>query len=790
MPLIRKAAVLGAGAMGSGIAAQLANAGVPTLLLDLAPTELTPDERAKGLELSHPLVRNRLAARGLEGAKKSGLAAFAHKDRAALVTLGNFDDHLADLGGVDWVIEAVVERLDVKVDLLTRAAAHLSPEALVTTNTSGLSINAMAAALPEGVRPRFFGTHFFNPPRYMYLLEVIPSTATSPDIVGAFREFAEVRLGKGVVTGKDTPNFVANRVGIFSTVYALRAMERHGLGVEEVDAVTGRALGRAGSATFGTCDLAGVDVFPHVVRTQYEGAPDDEHHDLLRLPDWIHRMIERGYHGRKAGAGFYKDKGKLAIDPATLEYGPVRKVEFASLAAAAANGDPGSRIAALVAADDAAGRFAWDVTAATLLYAAHRVPEAADDVLSLDRAMRWGYGWELGPFELWDAVGVRASVARMTAEGRGVPPWVAQLAASDEPSFYRNVAGAKAAWQPAAGEHRPLTPDPRVVVLADLKRAGKTLLANDHASLVDLGDRVACLEFHTKMNVVDDGVLALLPQVLARAGRDYDGLVIGNQGALFSAGADLRAMGERVRRRDWAAIDHTLRTAQGLMMALKGASVPVVAAPFGKVLGGGLEVCLHCHRVQASLETNLGLVEVGVGVIPGAGGCKESLLRALASPATSPFAAVQRAFDSICQAKVSGSALEGFDLGYLRAGDGVTMNRDHLLYAAKRAALELLACGWQPVAPATVTVLGRDGHANFRAQLHNLLDAGLLSAHDALLADKVAWVLCGGDVDGGAVVGESYLLDLERKAFVELCREPTSLERIEHVLKTGKTLRN
>ncbi|MBI5439772.1 MAG: 3-hydroxyacyl-CoA dehydrogenase/enoyl-CoA hydratase family protein [Deltaproteobacteria bacterium] len=788
--LIRKAAVLGAGAMGSGIAAHLANAGISTLLLDVVPGELTVEEAKRGLSLEEPPVRNRFALKGVEAAKKGGLAAFGHPDRAGLVTPGNFEDDLGKLADVDWVVEAVVERLDVKVGLLGRVAVHLKSGALLTTNTSGLSVNAMADALPGELRPRFFGTHFFNPPRYMYLLELIPGLSTSAEVLAGFREFAEVRLGKGVVVGKDTPNFVANRIGIYSTAYAIGVMEKHGFGIEEVDAVTGGALGRASTATFGTSDLAGVDVLPHVVRTQYEGAPEDECREHLVLPPWIGGMIERGYFGRKVGAGFYKEQGTLAIDPATLEYHPKRKIEFESVAAASRIADPGARIAALVYADDPAGRFAWDLTASTLLYAANRVPEIADDLPSVDRAMRWGYAWELGPFELWDAIGVRESVERMVGEGRKVPGWVKALAASDCPTFYKNEDRAAGAWDVGKASHVPVAKDPRVMRLAELKRAGRTLRENDQASLIDLGEGVACIEFRTKANVVDEGVLALVEDAVANAGSAYRALVLGNQGAFFSAGANLAAMADKIVRQDWEAIDRTIRTAQRAMMALKRSPIPVVAAPFGKVLGGGLEVCLHCHRVQASHETNMGLVELGVGLLPAAGGTKELLLRRTARAEGFPLGAAQRAFEVISQAKVSGSAWEAFDLGYLREGDGVTMNREHLIYAAKRTALGMLESGWQPVPPATVAVLGRDGLANLRAQIHNMRDAGYLSDHDALLADRVAWVLCGGDVDAGALVGEQYLLDLERKAFVELCRTPKTLERIQHMLKTGKPLRN
>ncbi len=821
---VRKAAVLGAGAMGVGIVAHLANAGIPTLLLDLPPTDT--------------------ARTGIAAVAKGRLPGFAHPSRAALVTPGNFDDDLARLADVDWVIEVVVERLDVKLDLLRRVAEHLGDGAILTTNTSGLSVEAMSRALPPTVRPRFFGTHFFNPPRYMYLLELIPVEATDEVVLASFQAFAEHRLGKGVVRGKDTPNFIANRIGIFSTVYAMKAMERHGITVEDADAASGKALARSGTATFGTSDLAGIDVLAHAVRNHYEGAPQDESRDLMKLPDWVLAMVERGTVGNKAGAGFYKERRAFTIDPVTLAYRPRQEPEQASLAAAAKTADAGGRAAAFVAADDPAGRFAWDLTAATLLYAARRIPEIADDIAAIDRAMRWGFGWELGPFELWDALGVAGTAERMTAEGREVPEWVPAVAASPAGSFYArgpaaggpaeaDAASTAAAWDPAvalawdpavalawdpavalacdpeAARYRALPARPRALSLAAVQQAGRTLREDTHARLLDLGDGVVCVEFKTKTNTVTEGVLIFIEETLGRAGLDFDALVIANQGALFSAGADLKAMLEKIRGEDWGAIDATLRMAQRVMMGMKYASVPVVAAPFSRVLGGGLELCLHCHRLQAGLETAMGLVEAGAGPVPGAGGMKESLLRSLdgaggggaaggakaGGPAAMPVlagpaAVLKKPFDAIMQAKVSASAFEAFDLGYLRPGDGVTMDREGLVYAAKQAALALIETGWQPGAPRRVAVTGRDGGAYLRAQIHNVRESEWISDHDRLLGEKVAWVLSGGDVDAGSVVTEEYLLALERKAFVDMCREPKTVQRIEHLLQTGKPMRN
>ncbi|NTU60257.1 MAG: 3-hydroxyacyl-CoA dehydrogenase/enoyl-CoA hydratase family protein, partial [Deltaproteobacteria bacterium] len=717
------------------------------------------------------------------------------------LTAGNFEDDLAKLAEADWVVEAVVENLEVKEGLFRRVVPHLKPTALLTTNTSGLSVEAMAQTLPAEVRARFFGTHFFNPPRYMHLLELIPCRDTDRALVAGFAHFAERRLGKGVVLANDTPNFIGNRIAVFSMFYTADAMARHGLSVEAADAVTGRPLGRPKTATFGTSDLVGLDVLAHVAKTQYDGAPDDERRQVFALPPWLAEMLRKGLLGRKVGAGFYKrvtEDGKkvtLAIDPATLEYAPPAKLDFPILAALKDVGDPGERIARLVADGSPAGRFAWDVLAETLLYAARRIPEVAGDTLALDRALRWGFGWELGPFEIWDALGVKASVDRMVSEGRDVPAPVRALAASPVPRFYDRGGDAETLWDLAAQARAPVPPRPRVLVLADLKKTGRIFFSNPEATLLDLGDGVACLEFHSKMNSIGGGIIQAILKATAEAGLSFDALVVGNQGENFSAGANLALLLLEALDGNFPEIEAVVRAFQRATAALKYSPVPVVAAPFGRVLGGGAEVCLHSHRVQASHESYIGLVEVGVGLLPAGGGTKELLLRAMAhSPegtGADPLPFVRKAFETIALGKVSTSAWEAFDLGFLRTGDGVTMNREHLIHDAKRAALDLLETGWQPLhGPASVSVMGRDGFADIRSMLHTMKQGRQISEHDALVAERVGWVLCGGEVDGGSVVTEEYLLDLERRAFVELCGRRKTLERIRHTLKTGKPLRN
>ncbi|MHB8766599.1 MAG: 3-hydroxyacyl-CoA dehydrogenase/enoyl-CoA hydratase family protein, partial [Deferrisomatales bacterium] len=631
------------------------------------------------------------------------------------------------------------------------------------------------------------------------LLELIPARATDPGVLAAFARFAEDRLGKGVVHAKDTPNFIANRIGVFSMLYTLRAMEAHGLTVEQVDALTGKPLARPKSATFRTADLVGLDVLAHVARTQYDGAPDDERRQVFELPAWCGAMLQKGLLGQKAKAGFYKrvkaegKKETLVIDPATGEYRPAGKAEFPVLQELKTIDDPGQRVAKLVAAKDPGGAFAWDVTAEILLYAARRIPAVADDVAAIDRAIRWGFGWEIGPFEIWDALGVKASVARMVAEGRDVPEGIRALAEAAEPCFYLRDGLATRVWDPVRKAHVALADRPKVVVLADLKRVRRSLYTNPEASLVDLGDGVACLEFHSKMNAIGGGIIQAIHKAVAEAGTGFQALVVGNQGENFSVGANLMLLLFEALEGNLPEVDGMVRAFQNATMALKYAPVPVVAAPFGRVLGGGTEVCLHCHRVQASHETYMGLVEVGVGLVPAGGGTKELLLRAMADApeGADPMPFVRRAFEAIGMAKVSLSAWEAFDLGFLRRGDRVTLHREHLIHDAKRAALDLLDTGWQPLTrPETVTVMGRDGLANVRSMLHNMVSGRQISPHDALVGEKVAWILCGGEVDNGTRLTEDQLLDLERRAFVELCGQRKSLERIQHILKTGKPLRN
>ena len=792
MLVIRKAAVLGAGRMGTAVAAHFANAGIPTLLLDVVPTQLTEDEQKKGLDLSSKAVRNRLATVAIQTAAKGRPAAFAHPSKPNLLLPGNFEDDLDKLADVDWVVEAIVEKLDVKQELLAKVAPHVGPKTIMSSNSSSLSINAMASVLPDEVKPRFLGTHFFFPPRYMYLLEIIPGKATDPALIDGLREFAELRLGKGVVMSEDTSNFVANRVGIFTTVYAINQQDKYGITIEQVDAAAGRALARSVTAIYGTSNLAGTDVLAYAVASHYETTPNDEMREQWKLPQWILDMVTKGYLGEKTGGSFFREKRTLVIDPKTLEYIPWQNPPDESLAVANKISNPVERVKKFISFDDPAARFGWDLLATTLIYCANRIPEITSDIAQIDRGMRWGFAWELGPFELWDGLGVKETVERMKAEGRPVPDWVLKLADSDYPYFYRKEPGVLKAWGPGQTEHKALAPRARVISLADLKATGHTLDENEHAALVDLGDRIACVEFKTKANTVGDGVQLFIQKAIANAGGTYGALVIGNQGSHFSAGADIKMMVDLVQAGDFETIEKLLKLAQKTNMLVKYSPIPIVAAPFGRVLGGGLELCLHCARVQADADVAMGLVELGVGLVPAAGGMKEAVIRTMfnAQAVVWPYKMYKRSFDAIAQAKTSSSAWDAFDMGYLRQGDGISMNKEHLIYAAKQTALALLESGWQTPQPAKIRVMGRDGVGNFRGLLNNMQQGLFMSDHDRYLADKVAYVLSGGDVDLNTEVDEQFLLDLERRAFLEVCRTPKTVERMQAMLTTGKPLRN
>jgi 3-hydroxyacyl-CoA dehydrogenase len=772
MERIEKVAVLGAGVMGGTIAAHLANAGLDVLLLDVVAPSLDALKAAKPAALYVP------------GA-------------AARIRVGTFAEDAAKLRDRDWVIEVVVERMDVKKALLAGTVApNLRPGAILSTNTSGLSVNALADALPEPLRKRFLVTHFFNPPRYMRLLEIVASRHTDPAVVAGMAEFLARRLGKGIVFGKDTPNFIANRIGVYAICNAIKHMTDLGMTVEEVDAVAGTATARPRSAAFGTADLVGLDTLRHVANNSWELLTGDDERDTFRLPGFVDAMIEQGLLGNKAKAGFFrKEKGpegtaRLQLDPATGGYVPTTRPKLASVEATKGIDDPGARLQAILGGADKGAQFAWRNLRDTLIYAFKRIPEIADDVVNVDNAMRWGFNWELGPFEMLDAIGVARFVERATADGVAVP---AALRGIER--FYR-VTGTTRRFTTLAADgagERDVPRPARAFDLALLKRNGALVERTAGASILSLGDGVFGLEFHTKMNAIGGDVLATLLKAVKRAEAEGVALVVANQGPAFSAGANLALLAAGAAEGAWDDIAMTVRSFQKATQAIKFSKVPVVAAPHGLALGGGCEVCLHSAAINPHAETYMGLVEVGVGLLPAAGGTKELALRAVAlaeqyETDVSPF--IFKHYTQIVTARVSTSAAELSSMGYLRQGDAFTMNADELIHDAKQRALAL-ATNYRPPAMATeVRAPGRGVAASIRTQLWNLRQGGFISEHDEKIGKKVAEVITGGDVPAGTLVTEAYLLELEREAFMSLCGERRTLERIQHMLKKGKPLRN
>jgi len=811
MKRISKVAILGAGTMGARIAAHFANAGVPSYLLDIVP----PDADAP--------ARNKIAAAGLDAAKKSKPAAFMEPSLAKLVTVGNFDDDLKKLAEVDWIIEAVVENLEIKRALLRKVEAVRKPGTIITTNTSGLPVGKIAEGFSDDFRWAWLGTHFFNPPRYMRLLEIIPTPEADRAAIDAIAHFCDVRLGKGVVIAKDTPNFIGNRIGTFSVLNVIRLMQEMGLTIEEVDALTGQAVGWPKSATFRTIDLVGLDILGHVVGNMTTNVHDER--SDLRLPDFFQHMLQKKWLGDKTKGGFYKKiKGgdgkedeRLALDWKTLEYHPRQKPKFAALDMAKTVEDTGARLRMLLGMDgggshkvDKAGAFLWSALSDLWTYAANRVPEISDSVVEIDRAMRLGFNWELGPFELWDAAGVEATVERMKKEGKPVAPNVERLLASGQKSWYiddpKSPAGKKY-WELGTESWEAVQVPAGVWSVTVAKKSNGVVKKNSGASLVDLGDGVACLEFHSKMNSLGSDIIGLITQTLKPGGPgdSFDAFVITNDAATFSVGANLMLLLMSVQEEEWDDVDLAIRQFQGMTQAVKFSPKPVVSAPFGLCLGGGTEISLHAPARQPHAELYTGLVEIGVGLLPGGGGCKEMLLRAVDGAAasrgkSSPEAlagsvemmeAMKKAFETIATAKVATSAHEARGLGFLSDSDRITMNRERVLSDAKARALELVRAGYEPPVPRKdIPAPGESLLATLKMGVHLMRQGDFITDYEVKLGSKIAEVLCGGNVTPGTPVSEQYILDLEREGFKSLCGERKTQERIQYTLKTGKTLRN
>ncbi|WP_018132301.1 3-hydroxyacyl-CoA dehydrogenase/enoyl-CoA hydratase family protein [Effusibacillus pohliae] len=792
---VKKVAVIGSGVMGSGIAAHLANVGIPSYLLDIVPKELTEQEVRKGLTIDHPQVRNRFALAAKERLLKSKPALLYTPENVDLITPGNLEDDLAVLSEVDWIIEVVVENLEVKQQLFEKIEQVWKPGTIVSSNTSGISINRMSERCSKPFREHFLGTHFFNPVRYMKLLEVIPCTETKPELVEFMVNFGERVLGKGVVVCKDTVNFIANRIGTYGLMVTVQEMVKNGLGIDDVDAITGPVMGRPKSATFRTLDLVGLDTFVHVANNVHANVADRDEKAAFVVPEFMQQMVQRGWLGEKTKQGFYKKEGKdiLALDYNTLEYRPKQKPQFASLEAAKLQKDTKEKLRALVYGQDAASLFAWGVLKRVLLYTAERVDEIADDIVSIDKAMKWGFNWQLGPFETWDAIGLDKSLARMKQEGETIPDWVEEMVASGKTSFYTKEGGVKSFYMPK-GEYKEIEEQKEIIDLQVLKEQGKTIRSNSGASLIDIGDGIACLEFHSPNQAIGADITLMINQACEEVSKNWRGLVIGNQAKNFCVGANLMLLLMEAQDENWDDINWTVKQFQDTLMRLKYLDKPVVAAPFAMTLGGGIEVCFPADRIQAAAESYIGLVEVGVGLIPGGGGNKELLIRHTESVQDQKDADLQplvnKTFETIAMAKVSTSGYDAKKLGYLRREDGITVNNDYLLHDAKQTALALANAGYKPPQKKKIRVVGEPGYAVMKIAAYTMKQSGYISDHDLKIADKLAFVLAGGRVPANTWVTEEYLLDLEREAFLSLCGEPKSQERMQHMLTKGKPLRN
>jgi len=804
---IRKAAVLGSGVMGSRIAALLAGVGIPTYLLDIVPKELDEKDIKKGLTKESPAFRNKLAQMGIQGTIGARPPAMFVADDAKLITAGNFEDHLSWLSDADWIIEGVIENLAIKKDLLRKIEPFIKPDAIISTNTSGLSIEKISEDLSRDVKTRFLGTHFFNPPRHMRLMEIIPGAHTDRGIVDFMAEFCERRLGKSVVYAKDTPNFIANRIGTHGLAVIMRTIVEDGYTIEEADAITGPPMGKPRSASFRTADIVGLDTLVSVIRTVHDAAADEEERQQLLVPDFVKKMVENGLLGDKTKQGFYKKvKGAggseiHALDYNTMEYVPQRKPDLPTLGELKKM-DRKAGIQKLAYSEDRAGAFAWKTLKRTLLYCAAKVPEIADNVVSVDRAMRWGFNWELGPFETWDAIGVRKSVERMKKEGERIPANIEGMLAAGKESFYETRNGRSCYLDFAKGDYVEIAEQPQIIVLPALKDKTTVVKSNTGGSLIDMGDGVACLEFHSRSNAIDDDVIRIIGDSVQEVEENFEGMVIGNQGANFCVGADLRQVFPTAQNKDWKNLELAVKTLQQAVMRVKYCQRPVVAAPFRMTLGGGCEICLHTSQIVAHTECYMGQVELGVGLIPGAGGNKELFFRATdwlpkelppiaggGKPDLTPL--VARVFQNIAMARVSTCAQEARELGYLMPHDLIVMNYDHLLHQAKKAVLALADAGYSPPRRRDeIRVPGRTGRAALDVFVYLMKESGYITDHDVVIAKKLAHVLTGGDVDLNTLVSEEYLLDIEREAFLSLCGEEKTQARMKHMIDTNKPLRN
>ncbi len=796
---IKRVAVLGSGVMGAAIAAHLANCGVPSVMLDIVTPNLS-DEDKKNKKKRNALVEGNKAA--LLKAKPSPLYLKSNVD---MIDTGNFEDDMAKIADCDLIIEVVMERLDIKHEVFANVAKHRRPGSIVTSNTSGIPIKAMAAKMDKEMSQHFMGTHFFNPPRYLKLLELIPGPDTLPEVIETIAAFGENVLGKGIVYAKDTPNFIANRIITFAMQYLMHEMTKEGFTVEEIDALTGPAIGHASSATFRTADLVGLDTLQKVVGNVRNGCPDDERLSIMSGPDWFDKMIEKGWFGLKSGSGFYKktkekdEKGKpiiMAFDPATLDYRPPMKPRFDCTGAVRNVDKVEDKLKIMLGGEDRGAKFVFKFFANLAQYAGNRIPEISDDIVNLDNAVKWGFAWETGIFDTWDILGFDTVCDRMEKEGIALPPIAVELKKAGGKSFYKTENGVEMFFDLASKSYKPVPKNPRELLLVNVKKdAGKVIARTDSASIVDIGDGVICVEFHCKMNAIDADIIAMLNKGvdLLEEGK-YEGMVIGNQGPHFCAGANLMLVLMAIQAEQWNTIEQMVRGLQNAGMRMKYCKKPVVAAPHHYTFGGGVEICMHTDKVVIAGETYAGLVEVGVGVIPAGGGTKEMLVRALEKipPGVTmdPFPLVRRAFENIATAKVGTSGAEFIELGYMRDTDIVLPNYDHQIGRAKDVVLGLAKMGYTPPRPPRLWAVGDTAMAAFEAAVWGMKEAGFASEHDVLISKKIAHILTGGGRFEGTPLTEQDLLDLECEAFCSLCGTEKTKERIQHMLMSGKPLRN
>ncbi|MBS7528658.1 enoyl-CoA hydratase/isomerase family protein [Fusibacter paucivorans] len=775
---INKVTVLGAGVMGSGIAAHIAGIGIPVCLLDMVPNNLTDDEKARGLTLESAEVRNKLAKRGKDNVTNPRNKSVFHKSVGQRIEIGNFEDNMDMISDSDWVIEVIVEKLEPKKEMMKKIAKYVKEGAIVSSNTSGVSINKIVEDMPLAFRQHFMGTHFFNPPRYMKLFELIPSRDTSQELVDFMAAFATKRLGKGVVSANDTPNFIGNRIGAYAFSNAIQMMDKYNYSIPKVDLLLGTIVKRPKSAIFKTMDMVGLDIYYNVANNVINNIDDEREKLEFKVPEIVQNLINKGYMGDKAKQGFYKTektetgKKKLVWDEGTQDYVALENVKVDAIGEALQSKDP---LKAIINGSSEENKFVWEITKNVLLYSARRVPEITTDYRLIDKAMVWGYNWALGPFQMWDSIGVEDAVERMEKEGETIPQWVLERIKEGNTKFY-------------SGNDI----DVQYTHLSSSKN--KVVRENSDAALIDIGDDVLCLQFKSKGNTITDDVMTIIYEAVEETEKNYKGLVIGNESKNFSAGANLVLISQLAREENWKGLEAVVDKFQKANMALKYCKKPVVAAPFNMTLGGGAEIAMHAHKVTPSVETYMGLVEVGVGLIPGGGGTKELLLRAtenLNKPTSvERVNVVKKVWQNIATAKVSGSAYEASEQGFIRTSDKIVMNNDYLIDEAKKMVLAMAEDGFTPLQEKVIYVVGTKGRAAIQYEINFMKNGHFISDYDAYLADKIAYVLTGGDVPDGTMLREEQMLQLEKDVFVALCKEEKTQKRIDYMLKTGRALRN